>query len=82
MYRTYHSCRQPPGTWLRAIDFGCAQQVEEGVPLTRKTGTPMFMVRTLGNAFMHLHKCCRSLCVMHQTELYELGCVAPWFMEF
>jgi calcium-dependent protein kinase len=35
--------KQPPGTWLRAIDFGCAQQVEEGVPLTRKTGTPMFM---------------------------------------
>lgn len=30
---------------MRAIDFGCAQYVEDGVPLTRKTGTPMFMVR-------------------------------------
>lgn len=37
--------RKPPGSWLRAIDFGCAQQVEDGVTLTRKTGTPMFMVR-------------------------------------
>jgi calcium-dependent protein kinase len=33
----------PAGSWLRAIDFGCAQYVQEGVPLTRKTGTPMFM---------------------------------------
>ena len=39
------SGRLQPGTWLRAIDFGCAQKVEEGVSLTRKTGTPMFMVR-------------------------------------
>lgn len=38
--------RLPSGSWLRAIDFGCAQYVEEGVPLTRKTGTPMFMVRS------------------------------------
>jgi hypothetical protein len=36
-------CRLKPGTWLRAIDFGCAQEVTEGIPLTRKTGTPMFM---------------------------------------
>lgn len=35
--------KKPPGSWLRAIDFGCAQQVEDGVALTRKTGTPMFM---------------------------------------
>lgn len=32
-----------PGQWLKAIDFGCAQYVEPGLPLTRKTGTPMFM---------------------------------------
>jgi len=38
-------CRLQPGTWLRAIDFGCAQPVQEGESLTRKTGTPMFMVR-------------------------------------
>lgn len=35
--------RLQPGTWLKAIDFGCAQPVTPGVPLTRKTGTPIFM---------------------------------------
>ena len=42
--------RLRPGTWLKSIDFGCAQPVEPGVPLTRKTGTPMFMVRTVSTA--------------------------------
>lgn len=37
--------RTKVGQWLKAIDFGCAQYVEQGQPLARKTGTPMFMVR-------------------------------------
>ena len=49
--RDNRCCRLQPGTWLRAIDFGCAQPVQEGESLTRKTGTPMFMVRRF------LHRC-------------------------
>jgi hypothetical protein len=36
--------RPPPG-WLKAIDFGCAQQLNGDKPLTRRTGTPVYMVR-------------------------------------
>ena len=36
--------RPPPG-WLKAIDFGCAQQMVGDKPLTRRTGTPVYMVR-------------------------------------
>ncbi len=32
-----------PG-WLKAIDFGCAQQIIGSKPLTRRTGTPVYMV--------------------------------------
>ena len=55
--------RLQPGTWLRAIDFGCAQPVQEGVSLTRKTGTPMFMVRQRMGFSVMLHKTQVRLCL-------------------
>ena len=30
------------GGWLKAVDFGCAQAVQQR-PLVRRTGTPVFM---------------------------------------
>lgn len=33
--------------WLKAIDFGCAQQIIGDKPLTRRTGTPVYMVSGL-----------------------------------
>ncbi|KAK9813179.1 hypothetical protein WJX72_010182 [[Myrmecia] bisecta] len=29
--------------WLRAVDFGCSQPASQGEPLSRRTGTPVFM---------------------------------------
>lgn len=37
--------RAPDPGWLKAIDFGCAQQVINSKPLSRRTGTPVYMVR-------------------------------------
>lgn len=36
---------RPQAGWLKAIDFGCAQQLVGNKPLTRRTGTPVYMVR-------------------------------------
>ena len=33
------------GGWLKAIDFGCAQHINGSKPLSRRTGTPVYMVR-------------------------------------
>ncbi len=30
--------------WLNSIDFGCAQQIVGNKPLSRRTGTPVYMV--------------------------------------
>lgn len=43
----------PPPGWLKAIDFGCAQQVNSDKPLSRRTGTPVYMVNKLS---LHCHK--------------------------
>ena len=48
-----------PG-WLKAIDFGCAQQIIGSKPLTRRTGTPVYMVS------LRVH--CRACQVLHQTR--------------
>lgn len=38
------------GGWLKAIDFGCAQAVQQR-PLARRTGTPVFMAPEVRRAF-------------------------------
>ena len=37
-------CRPADGPWLKAIDFGCAQLAPAGKLLSRRTGTPVYMV--------------------------------------
>lgn len=55
-----------PG-WLKAIDFGCAQQIIGSKPLTRRTGTPVYMVRlrlrrcSLPASPPNAQLCCRPL---------------------
>lgn len=38
-------CRPAAGPWLKAIDFGCAQLAPASKQLSRRTGTPVYMVR-------------------------------------
>jgi len=33
------------GGWLKGVDFGCSHEAPPGVPRTKMTGTPAFMVR-------------------------------------
>jgi hypothetical protein len=35
------------GGWLKGVDFGCSSEAPAGVPLTKMTGTPAFMVRLM-----------------------------------
>ena len=37
--------RPDDGPWLIAIDFGCAQLAPPSKKLSRRTGTPVYMVR-------------------------------------
>jgi hypothetical protein len=39
------------GGWLKGVDFGCSSEAPAGVPLTKMTGTPAFMVRLLSRNF-------------------------------
>ncbi len=43
--------RPDDGPWLVAIDFGCAQLAPPTKQLTRRTGTPVYMVSCCSSAY-------------------------------
>lgn len=54
--------RAPDPGWLKAIDFGCAQQVPPDKYLSRRTGTPVYMAPEV---FKRKYRC--------QADMWSLG---------